>query len=100
MYFALEPKDSEQVVADWFERQPAIPLDIREAPYRDLTGPMLEEVRRWTARPDTVVSLVMPELIPRRVAHYALHRQTALFVKRLFLFEERVVLTSVPYHLD
>jgi hypothetical protein len=61
---------------------------------------MLEEVRKHTSQPNTVVALVIPELIPRRPLHYLLHRQTALFVKRLFLFEERVVLTSVPYHLD
>ena len=77
-----------------------IPLEITEAPFRDLSGPMLDEVRRFTARPETVVSAVIPELIPKNLRHYLLHRQTALFVKRLFLFEERVVLSSVPYLLD
>ena len=100
VYFALDPHDSEKVVEDWFDRRPGIRLDILEAPFRDLSGPMLTEVRRYTARPDTVVALIIPELIPRRLHHYPLHRQTALFVKRLFLFEERVILTSVPYHLD
>ena len=28
-----------------------------------------------------------------------LHNQRALYVKRLLLFEERVILSSVPYHL-
>jgi len=100
VYFALDPHDSEKVVEDWFDRRPGIRLDVLEAPFRDLSGPMLTEVRRSTARPDTVVALIIPELIPRRLLHYPLHRQTALFVKRLFLFEERVILTSVPYHLD
>jgi hypothetical protein len=61
---------------------------------------MLTEVRRHTAKRGTVVALVIPELIPKRPFHYLLHRQTALFVKRLFLFEPNVVLTSVPYHLE
>jgi hypothetical protein len=61
---------------------------------------MRDEVRRVTARPDTIAAVVMPELIPKHWRHYLLHRQTALFVKRLFLFEERVILTSVPYLLD
>ncbi len=99
VYLALDPEDSERVVEGWFDRRPGIRLDVVEAPFRDLTGPMLDEVRRETSRPGTVVSLVIPELIPRHVLHYPLHRQTALFVKRLFLFEERVVLTSVPFHL-
>ncbi len=100
VYMALEPRDSERIVEAWFDRRPGIRLDVVEAPFRDLTGPMLEEVRRHTVRPDTVVTLVIPELIPRHPHHYPLHRQTALFVKRLFLFEERVILTSVPYHLQ
>ena len=99
VYFALDPQ-VDRVIKDWFDRKPAIRLDIVEAPYRDLTGPMLEEVRRHTSQPGTVVALVIPELIPRRPTHYLLHRQTALFVKRLMLFEPNVVLTSVPYHLD
>jgi amino acid transporter len=99
VYFALDHSKVEKVIADWFARQPGIPLDIVDAPFRDLTGPMLDEVRRYTSQPGTVVSLVVPELIPRRHGHYLLHRQTALFVKRLFLFEPNVVLTSVPYHL-
>ena len=79
------------------ERGLGIPLEISDAPFRNLSGPMIEEVRRYTARPDTLVSAVIPELIPRKLRYYLLHRQTALFVKRLFLFEERVVLSSVPF---
>jgi amino acid transporter len=99
VYFALDHDAVERVIDDWFERQPGIDLDIVDAPFRDLTGPMLEEVRSHTFTPNTLVSLVIPELIPRRATHQLLHRQTALFVKRLFLFEPNVVLTSVPYHL-
>jgi amino acid transporter len=100
IYFALDHDKVEGVIEAWFDRRPGIDLDIVDAPFRDLRGPMLEEVRKHTADSDTVVSLVIPELVPRRVHQYLLHRQTALFVKRLFLFEERVVLTSVPYHLS
>ena len=100
MFFALDPKESEKVAREWVDRGLGIPLEITDAPFRDLSGPMLDEVRRYTARPETVVSVVIPELIPRHLRHYLLHRQTALFVKRLFLFEERVVLSSVPFLLD
>ena len=99
VYFALDHGEVEKVIADWFARGPGIDLDVVDAPFRNLADPMLQEVRRYTSRPETVVSLVIPELIPKRPTQYLLHRQTALFVKRLFLFEPNVVLTSVPYHL-
>jgi amino acid transporter len=100
VFFALDPKDSAKIADEWVERGLTIPLDITDAPFRDLSGPMRDEVRRITARPDTIAAVVIPELIPRSWRHYPLHRQTALFVKRLLLFEERVILTSVPYLLE
>jgi hypothetical protein len=59
----------------------------------------LSEIRRHTSREDTVVTVVLPELIPRHWWENILHNQTALFVKRLLLSEPAVVLTSVPFHL-
>jgi hypothetical membrane protein len=100
VFFALDPHDSGRIAQEWVERGLGIPLEISDAPFRNLAGPMIEEVRRFTARPQTVVAVVIPELIPRRRRHYLLHRQTALFVKRLFLFQEHVILTSVPYQLE
>jgi hypothetical protein len=61
---------------------------------------MLDEVRRYTEAPGTIVNIVIPEYIVAKWWHFPLHGQTALFVKRLFLFEEGVVLTSVPYRLE
>jgi hypothetical protein len=51
-----------------------------------------------TADPDAIAVVIMPELIfsgPQRL----LHNQRALYIKRLLLFEPRVILTSVPYRL-
>jgi hypothetical protein len=76
-----------------------IPLDIVEAPFRDLTRPMLEEVRRFTSKPGTLALVVVPEFVVKKWRHLLLHNQNALFVKRLFLFEPNVVLSSVPFVL-
>lgn len=100
IYFDLDPETSERMQEEWGERGMRIPLDIVEAPFRDLRRPMLAEVRRFTARGDTLVTVVLPELIVRRWRHMLLHNQNALFVKRLMLFEPNVVLSSVPFKLE
>ena len=100
IYFDLDPDAAHRIEEQWFDARLGIPLDVVEAPFRDLTGPMLEEVRRFTSRPKTVVNVVIPEFIVRKRRHLLLHNQNALFVKRLFLFEERALLTSVPYPLE
>ena len=91
-----DPQDQEGVVAAWHDHHLDIPLVMVEAPFRDLGPPLLEEIRRHTAKPGTVVTVVLPELVPRHWWEQLLHNQTALFVKRLLLFEPAVVLTSVP----
>jgi amino acid transporter len=96
VYFAFDPKDAPPIQEEWGARKMMIPLDVVEAPFRDLQPPMLAEVRRYTARPDTVVTVVMPEIVTGKWRHVLLHNQTPLFVKRLFLFEPRVILASVP----
>ena len=77
-----------------------IPLDVEEAQFRDLGDPLLRYLRGITADPDAVAVVVMPELVfsgPQRL----LHNQRALYIKRLLLFEPRVICsTSVPYRLS
>ena len=99
VFFAFEPPQAVPVVEAWGDRGFGIPLDVVEAPFRDLRTPVLEEIHRVTARPDAVAAVIMPELVLKRWRHLLLHNQTPLFVKRLLLFEPRVILSSVPYQL-
>ncbi|MGZ4147507.1 MAG: APC family permease [Actinomycetota bacterium] len=100
VYFDLDPETASRIEEEWSEVAVDIPLDIVEAPFRDLTGPMLDEVRRVTEREDTVCAVVIPEFLVAKWRHLLLHNQNALFVKRLLLVEPRVILTSVPYVLE
>jgi hypothetical protein len=60
---------------------------------------MVQEVRRFSSRPGTIVNVVVPEAVVERWWQLPLHNQNALFIKRLFLYEDQVVLTSVPFLL-
>jgi hypothetical protein len=98
VFFAFDAEEAKRIRSDWEREEIDLPLDIAEAPYRDLGEPLLAYLRALAADPDVVVSVVMPELIfsgwPR-----LLHNQRALYIKRLLLFEPRVLLSSVPYHV-
>jgi hypothetical protein len=99
IYFDLDPEAAHGMLEEWGASGMRIPLDIVETPFRDLTGPMLDEARRFTTRPGTLALVVVPEFVVRKWRHFLLHNQNALFVKRLFLFEPNVVLSSVPFVL-
>ncbi|HEX5937681.1 MAG TPA: APC family permease [Actinomycetota bacterium] len=99
LYMATDPEEVPEVVEAWHQRRLDVPLVLVEAPFRDLGVPLLEEIRSRTERGDTVVTVVLPELVPDHWWQNLLHNQTALFFKRMLLFEPDVVVTSVPFHL-
>jgi amino acid transporter len=98
VHFAFSSSDAHEVRTDWSGRGGRIPLEVDEAPYRDLGKPLLRYLRGLTADGDTTVLLLMPEIVTRGWRR-ALHNQRALYIKRLLLFEPNVILASVPYHL-
>jgi amino acid transporter len=98
VFFALEDDDAGRFRREWTRFEVNMPLEIVEAPYRDMGKPLLAYLRRITADPEAVAAVVMPELIVRGTDRL-LHNQRALYVKRLLLFEPRVILSSVPYQL-
>jgi amino acid transporter len=98
VYFSYEDDDATSMQRDWRRIPSGLPLEVVEAPYRDLGKPLLTYLRHITSDPDAVAVVVMPELIVRGTDRL-LHNQRALYLKRLLLFEPRVILTSVPYQL-
>src|SRR6266540_169384 len=98
VFFAFDSDEARRIERDWLREGIGLPLDVIEAPYRDLGDPLLAYLREITADPETVASVLMPELVFSG-ARKLLHNQRALYIKRLLLFEPRVLLSSVPYHL-
>jgi len=96
--FAFDGEEAARIEHDWATAGFSMPLDLSDAPYRDIGDPLLAYLRRLTADPDTAVNVVMPEIVVRGWTRL-LHNQRALYIKRLLLFEPRVILSSVPYQL-
>jgi amino acid transporter len=99
MFFVSDPEETEGVIEEWHERRVDVPLVLVEAPFREFGEPLLSEIRKYTRNGDTIVTVVLPEFIPRHWWENLLHNQTAFYFKRLLLFEPNVVVTSVPFHL-
>jgi hypothetical protein len=96
--FAFDADEAAKVRSGWTSSGIQMPLDLHEASYRDIGAPLLGYLRELTADPGTVVNVVMPEVVVRGWARI-LHNQRALYIKRLLLFEQHVILSSVPYQL-
>jgi hypothetical protein len=100
LFFASDPEEMDAVLEEWAAWRLDVPLTVVDAPFRDIKGPLLQEIRRHTAHRNTLVTVVLPEFIVRRWWEHLLHNQSALYIKRFLLFEPQVVVTSVPYRLE
>jgi hypothetical protein len=74
---------------------------VLDSPYRSLTGPLLSYIDEVDQRyNDDMLTIVMPEFVPRRWWQHMLHNQTGLILKTALLFRRGRIVTSVPYHLE
>jgi len=96
--FTVDHERADRLRFEWAASGPRIPLDVHEAPYRDLGEPVLAYLRALTEEQGREVLAVMPELVLRGWSRI-LHNQRALYLKRLLLVEPHVILASVPYQL-
>jgi amino acid transporter len=99
--FGLDPEATSEIGDAWLKSRIPHPLEIDDAPFRDIGQSLVDYVRRFHPDGvDRVVTVVIPEFVVNKKRHQILHGQTALIVKRHLLFEPGVVVASVPYHLE
>jgi amino acid transporter len=92
---------TEKVRADWAKWGGGTRLEILASPYRSLMEPLLEYIDQLqAANPRDYVTVILPEFVPARWWQHLLHNQRALLIKGALLFRPRVVVTSVPFHLE
>jgi amino acid transporter len=93
--------ETERVRQEWCRWGGGTRLDVLESSYRSLLEPLLKYIEELqTNHPDDFITVVLPEFVPRRWWQHLLHNQRALLIKGALLFRPRVVVTSVPFHLE
>ncbi|HET8523250.1 MAG TPA: amino acid permease, partial [Thermomicrobiales bacterium] len=75
-------------------------LVVIESPFRSLVRPLVAYINAAReAHPTDVITVVLPEYVPRHWWEQLLHNQTALRIKAALLFQRGIVTTNVPYHM-
>jgi amino acid transporter len=98
---SVDAEDSRALQEEWERRGLPVPLTIIDSPYREITRPILDYVKRIRlASPRDVVTVFIPEYVVGRWWEQLLHNQSALRLKGRLLFQPGVMVTSVPYQLQ
>jgi amino acid transporter len=96
----LDNKDTWTLQTQWDRRNIGIPLTVVESRYGDVTGPIIEYLRRIRRQsPHDVVTVIIPEYVGGHWWEQLLHNQSALRLKSRLLFQPNVMVTNVPYQL-
>jgi hypothetical protein len=101
VHVATDPEAAEKLQAKWNTWNPGVSLTVLPSPYRSIMRPLLEYIDS-IERKEThdVVTIIVPEFVPKRLWHHLLHNQSALLLRTALHFRRNTVLVSVPYHLE
>ncbi|OBA82639.1 DNA-binding protein [Mycobacterium sp. 1164966.3] len=97
---SVDDAETRELVHKWQESDISVPLKVIASPYREITRPILDYVKRVSKEsPRTVVTVFIPEYVVGRWWEQLLHNQSALRLKGRLLFMPGVMVTSVPWQL-
>jgi len=98
---SVDDAETRTLVHQWEDSDISVPLKVIASPYREITRPVLDYVRRVTKEsPRTVVTVFIPEYVVGHWWEQVLHNQSALRLKGRLLFMPNVMVTSVPWQLS
>jgi len=98
---SVDDGETRELVHKWQDSDISVPLKVVASPYREITRPVLDYVKRITKEsPRTVVTVFIPEYVVGHWWEQILHNQSALRLKGRLLFMPGVMVTSVPWQLN
>ncbi len=101
VHVSIDPVETEKVRKKWMKWGEGTRLVIVDSPYRLFIEPLLRYIEGIIDRkqPNETVTIVVPQFIPGRRWHNALHMRTADVLRNELLSKSGVVVTDVPYRL-
>jgi amino acid transporter len=96
----VNDEDTRALLAEWERHDLPVQLTVLESPYREVTRPLVDYIRKLRAdRPRDIVNVFIPEYVVGHWWEQLLHNQSALRLKGRLLFQPGVMVTSVPWQL-
>jgi len=102
IHVATDDAAAQKIQGAWAKWGEETPLLVIDSPYRELVHPLVDFIdQAATARkPGEVITVVVPQFVPRKPWHNLLHMQTAYWLRQALLHREGVVVVDVPYQVE
>jgi hypothetical protein len=102
VHVCIDPAEAEKIRRKWEMWGQAVRLVILDSPYRLMIEPLLRYIEEIAARrqPNEIITIVVPQFVPRHWWANLLHAQTATWLRLTLLFKSGIVVTDVPYQVE
>ena len=99
VHVSVDRSASEKLRKEWEFRGKGVRLVILESPSRTFLEPVLQYIDEIARRrlPDETITIVVPQLVPKRWFYRPLHMHPAMMLRLVLLFKKDIVITDVPY---
>ncbi len=99
---SIDPAETEKVQKKWLQWGEGTRLVVLDSPYRLLIEPLLRYLQSIidSRQPNETITIVVPQFIPSKGWHNALHMRTADLLRSELLSRSGVVVVDVPYRLS
>ena len=96
----VDEAETRRLREEWDVSDIPVPLTVVASPYREITRPVVDYVKRLRREsPRDIVTVYVPEYVLGHWWEQLLHNQSALRLKTRLLLQPGVVVASVPYQL-
>jgi hypothetical protein len=102
VHVPIDPAEAEGLRRKWEVWGDGVRLVMLESPYRLFFEPLLEYIEEVAAhrQPNEVITVVVPQFVPKHWWSNLLHTQTAIQLRLVLLFKPGIIVTDVPYHVE
>jgi hypothetical protein len=101
VHISIDEKEKEKVEQKWQDWGDGIRLVVLDSPYRLFLEPLLDYIDNLESvtRPNEIITIVVPQFIPKHGWENFLHTRTAEALRNALLTRENIVITEVPYQV-
>jgi amino acid transporter len=101
VHVSIDPAETEKVQRKWKTWGEGTRLIVLDSPFRLFIEPLLQYIEEIldNRQPNETITVVVPEFIPSKRWHNALHMRTAAVLRQELLSRHGVIVTDVPYHV-
>lgn len=102
VHISIDPEETANIIRKWERWGNGVRIVTLDSPYRLFLEPLFTYIEGIIElrQPGEIITIVVPQFVPRHWYHNFLHTQTAWYLRIALLFKPDIVITDVPYQVE